>query len=363
MVVGHPAVKNRVGNRGGVLILVDKVIDARPYKGVPTTTKMWAAIVVSTSQTRGSSANAMIGTVYLPPGEDALNMSTLHDMSTVCRSLQCPFLWVGDFNRPPEELQVQCLRPGNDLHVITPGNTPTTFMSGGRSTLIDYGVASTKMHHMVDSCMGEFCLPFASHIGVKYALRLNARSIKTTRLMQPRRAIIEKDYDRQLTWAESREFAEYKCASIPKRPTQEQVDHSKGMGFEQDAEALSDMYSKWSMAAEAQLLSRTAEGETPRAEEEILRCMGRGQTPQFMTKPICPKKGRQEFRTNQVLNQLHGVRALLQQKRALEHPTRSREPDPRQIAANHKAIAAMQLSFGDWPVSYTHLTLPTKRIV
>ena len=66
-------------------------------------------------------------------------------------------------------------------------------------------------------------------------------------------------------------------ASAPKNPTQEQVDYSKGMGFQEDANALSAMYSKWSMIAEAQLLSRTAEGETPRTEEEILGCMGRGQ--------------------------------------------------------------------------------------
>ena len=91
MVVGHPAVKHRVGNRGGVLILVDKVIDARPYKEVRSATKMWAAIVVSTAQSRGSSVSAMIGTVYLPPGEDALNMATLHDISTVIRNVSCPF--------------------------------------------------------------------------------------------------------------------------------------------------------------------------------------------------------------------------------------------------------------------------------
>ena len=77
--------------------------------------------------------------------------------------------------------------------------------------------------------------------------------------------------------------------------------------------------------------------------------MGRGQTPQFRTKPICPKKGRQEFRANEVLNVLHGVRALLQQKRALDHPTNQREPDPRKVAANLKAIATMQRAFGKWP--------------
>ena len=112
-------------------------------------------------------------------------MQTLHDISIVTRSVLCPFLWVGDFNKPPEELQLQSLRPGNDMHVLTPDNTPTTYHSGGRATLIDYGVASTKMHYMVSQCAGVFNLPFASHIGVEYKVHANARAIiKKTIIVQ-----------------------------------------------------------------------------------------------------------------------------------------------------------------------------------
>ena len=83
--VGHPAVKLGEGSRGGVLILVDKGIEARPYKEIPSSTSMWSAVIISTSGSRGSSSNILVGTVYLPPEEEALNMQTLHDISIVTR--------------------------------------------------------------------------------------------------------------------------------------------------------------------------------------------------------------------------------------------------------------------------------------
>ena len=51
---------------------MDKGIDAHPYKEIATTTKMWSAVIISTSGSRGSSTNILVGTLYLPPDEEAL---------------------------------------------------------------------------------------------------------------------------------------------------------------------------------------------------------------------------------------------------------------------------------------------------
>ena len=102
------------------------------------------------------------------------------------------------------------------------------------------------------------------------------------------------------------------------------------------------------MSAEAQLLSRAEEGAAQRPKEDILRAMGRGQGPRFRTKPICPRKGPQEYRIHKGLNELHGLKALLEQRKALTHPTRGRDPNTTMLQANARSIAAMQQDFIAW---------------
>ena len=70
--------------------------------------------------------------------------------------------------------------------------------------------------------------------------------------------------------------------------------------------------------------------------------MGRGQTHKFRTKPICPRKGIEQFRVDPLMNQLCGIKALIEQRRALMVPTRGRLPQLQMINANAKSIAAMQ---------------------
>ena len=285
---------------------------------------MWTAIIISTSGSRGSSSNMLVGTVYLLGDDEALNLATMHDISMVNKSIHCPFMWVGDFNRGPQDINVECLGPGNELHIITPGNTPTTFSSGGRSTLIDYAVVSTKMHHLIlgSSGMGKFALPFKGHIGIEYQVQLDARKVLTTRLIQPGKyAIIDMDYDRQKTWEECQTFVAEHLGSIPRGATQEQASYSQGLDIHDDAQTLSEMYSKWSMTAEMQIMSRSCEGEEapPMALAELAKCMGRGQTHSFRTKPLCPRKGTEQFRVNPLMNQLCGIKALLEQRLSLIH--------------------------------------------
>ena len=95
-VVSHPAVRHTVGNRGGVMILALKGLHIKPYRDIKASTKMWTAIIISTSGSRGSSSNILVGTLYLPGDDEALNLATMHDISMVNKNVHCPVMWVGD---------------------------------------------------------------------------------------------------------------------------------------------------------------------------------------------------------------------------------------------------------------------------
>ena len=99
-VISHPAMKHRVGTRGGVMILVDKQFTVQPLTLTQSTTNMWTAIIV-----RMKGTDIIIATAYLPPDDNQTNLKTMQELAHMVGQAQCPFMIGGDYNTPPEGLE------------------------------------------------------------------------------------------------------------------------------------------------------------------------------------------------------------------------------------------------------------------
>ena len=165
-------------------------------------------------------------------------------------------------------------------------------------------------------------------MGVGYTINGQARLLYTTRIMQPEKASIAAEYDKEWSWAVCQEFVEKEGWPAYQPPMHFQAGYAQEVGICQESKTLSDMYAKWSMSAETQLLSRAAEGEETRPRDDIIRAMGRGQGPRFRTKPICPRKGPQEYRIHRGLNELHGLKALIDRGKHSSTPPGAGTPTP-----------------------------------
>ena len=248
---GHPALPLRCKSRGGVMILTLKHIYSAPFWDIHNSTKLWNATMIHCTGARGVAGNLLIGNCYLPPDDEATNLKTMHEISRVMHAVKCPFLWVGDFNRPPEEINPQHFKLGSNMHIITPHNTPTTYTSAGHSTLIDYGLASTPMHHLIKICTGHPVIAnISGHIGVDYEVVGDMRHICTNRQIIPPKASISTDYARQWEWSRCEEFVSEHCSHIPRAPLPEQVTYADSIGRLIESNMNGLFYSKWSMTSE-----------------------------------------------------------------------------------------------------------------
>eukprot|EP00971_Amphidinium_carterae_P310594 6171606-Amphidinium_carterae.1 len=145
---GHPASPGTGhGSHGGTAIAVRRHIGITPDLRVPT------------GCLRGRMSSAKIGgiirgglhviSVYLEAGVPVRKqLPYLHELAGYIRSLQHPWICLGDFNCTPAELHstgwLDCVSG-----TLVTQNFPTC--SSGRSRILDYGVIATSIRHRVQS--------------------------------------------------------------------------------------------------------------------------------------------------------------------------------------------------------------------
>ena len=83
------------------------------------------------------------------------------------------------------------------------------------------------------------------------------------------------------TWDRCQQFADRVHPTKSREPLEQQQEYARATGTECSAQLMAILYSKWSLAVEAQILSRTTEDMPPPNDADIVEHMGRGQAPKF----------------------------------------------------------------------------------
>ena len=234
------------------MILIEKTIKVTPWTLTRSATNMWTACTV-----RFEGADLLISTAYLPPDDDMTNLKTMQELAHMVGQARCPYLIGGDFNCPPEGLNQYHYDGLVNCEVMVPRNSPTTCHMGARGSLIDYGLASGHMAHIIDDVQVCWDTPTRPHAGVLYCLSKMPQHIWTRQVMRPKQ--IDLPTGLGWTWDRCQQFADRLYPRKSREPLAQQKEYARQTGTEDAARTMSVLYSKWSLAVEAQILSRTEE--------------------------------------------------------------------------------------------------------
>ena len=257
-------------------------------------------------------------TSYIRHGEDHLNHTTLQQIHHATSLLNSPVIWVGDFNRPPQEMQEEHAHMWNPL---TP-DVESTCRGGG---LIDYALLTTEATYFTTSLGIIEDAPRTPHFPIVYGIMADPHRIKVPKLHKPK-PLLEPDkplepwgYHHALKWIntqpklhkinlfnnhESKEYNINKAQRL----------YNDATSYRKPSYLRAKEYQEWSLVATVQLATTITHDE-----EEILQktleAKGRGGPATFNNKPLIHKN---EYSINKeetswwITNALQIIRMLQQ---------------------------------------------------
>ena len=215
-VISAPATRTvGKGSTAGCMILVRKgytVLSNKQYGLVNTANTTYCLL-------RMKKMTLCIASVYLHPTNQALNMNILYTLQGVASRIGCPYLFLGDYNMEPGEIQEIQWGPAIQGKVFTPNDLKATCYQGTYGSLIDYGIGSQSLTPYISSMEPIYDAPVPTHIGIRYMLEVQPAQNKTMQLVRPKPMPIPEigPHLQEWDWSRSQEVARRILARPNKR--------------------------------------------------------------------------------------------------------------------------------------------------
>jgi len=129
--------------------------------------------------------DVLIGEVYLEHsiGLTGANLAMVEKVAKILRSYGMPFIILGDWNTPPEQLVDTGILHWLDAQVIVPQGTEYTCRNGHR--MLDYAICSTALAAAVMIEVDDTA-PWSPHLGLNVWLHRRPRALTHTVLRCPK---------------------------------------------------------------------------------------------------------------------------------------------------------------------------------
>lgn len=130
----------------------------------------------------------VLASIYLRPsiGLAGENLARLSDLVAILGTVRLPWLVVGDWNVPPGDMQHSGWVSFMGGRVVVPDGVAITCTSGPCGGLLDYGVASGDMWHLIRGCRAETEVPWKPHCGLIFDLDGRTPTVWCRSLVLPR---------------------------------------------------------------------------------------------------------------------------------------------------------------------------------
>ena len=209
-------------------------------------------------------------------------------VARISRNGSLPFIWLADFNTPPEELQRAGWLEKLKARIMKPDAEITCH--AGHGSLIDYAIVSCCLAPYVEECTSETCVPWGPHDGVRLRMRRSPRAVMVRSLHRPQSlAKATQANDRTepvtLSWHDAWSSAD---SSIDATWENESAiakslrSAAEALGIGETSHKLGRELAAWARATELQALSRhglrPGHGARP--------FLGRANIPRFSMKPL-----------------------------------------------------------------------------
>ena len=223
-------------------------------------------------------------TSYTKHGHGIEALGTFTKVREYLDTFTIPYIWGGDFNRPPEQLSQETASNGLGIRCFAPQGVYSTCSNGG---LIDYFASHVNETDILQDVAIVRDAPIAPHFPVQARVPANIKdTMVKTQVTAPEWPVLIGPLLEPWTWEQSQRFLADQQWKAPKMAFSDarQEYYSIGIGTQQASVRLADSYSTWSATSAVQYLSQHTKDV-----KELKSYLSLGQQGKFDYQPRRPK--------------------------------------------------------------------------